>query len=83
MLIEFNKKPNFYDDLKNKLYDDEFEDIVRYNFTPIEICGEKYILTSSKNLEGYLMDYNKNVHIKVKINTFPHQTTVCLLSLRM
>lgn len=67
MLIEFNKKKNFYDDLKNKLYDEEFEDIVRYNFTPIEICGEKYILTSSKNLEGYLMDYNKNICVKLYI----------------
>lgn len=67
MLIEFNKKQNFYDDLKNKLYDEEFKNIVRYNFTPIEICGEKYILTSSKNLEGYLMDYNKNVWIKLYI----------------
>lgn len=70
MLIEFNKKQNFYDDLKNKLYDIKSSNIVRYNFTPIEICGEKYILTSSKNLEGYLMDYDKNVKIKlyIKIN---------------
>lgn len=67
MLIEFNKKQNYYDDLKNKLYDEEFKNIVRYNFTPIEICGEKYILTSSKNLEGYLMDYNKNVWVKLYI----------------
>ena len=70
MLIEFNKKQNFYDDLKNKLYGTEFNDKLCYNFTPIEIYGVKYILTSSKNLEGYLMDYNKNVKIKlyIKIN---------------
>lgn len=67
MIIEFNKRSNFYDDLKKKLYNSEFEEIVRYNFIPIKIYGEKYILTSSKNLEGYLMDYNKDVKVKLYI----------------
>jgi hypothetical protein len=67
MIIEFNKKSNFYDDLASELYKINRSNIILYNFTPVEICGENYILTSSKNLEGYLMDYNKDVDIKIHI----------------
>lgn len=67
MIIEFNKKRNLYDDISNKLYNTEFNKKICYNFTPIEIYEQKYILTSSKNLEGYLMDYNKDVKVKLYI----------------
>ena len=67
MIIEFNKKSNFYDDLASELYKINCSNTILYNFTPVEICGENYILTSSKNLEGYLMDYNKDVDIKIHI----------------
>lgn len=85
MIIEFNKRSNFYDDLKKKLYNSEFEEIVRYNFIPIKIYGEKYILTSSKNLEGYLMDYNKDVKVKlyIKDNYSDNDNTIECISLRL
>lgn len=67
MIIEFSKKNNFYDDLRNKLYDVEFKEKIYYNFIPIKIHGVNYLLTSSKNLEGYFMDYNKNVKVKLYI----------------
>lgn len=85
MIIEFNKRSNFYDDLKKKLYNNEFEEIVRYNFIPIKIHGEKYILTSSKNLEGYLMDYNKDVKVKlyIKDNHSDNNNNIECISLQL
>jgi hypothetical protein len=67
MIIEFNKKKNFYDDLVNKLYECEFDKNICYNFVPVKICNEYYILTSSKNLDGYLIDYKDNIDIKLYI----------------
>jgi len=67
MIIEIVKQSNSYDNLTNKLYNKECPNTIIYNFIPVEINGEKYILTSSKNLEGYLMDYNKDVDIKIHI----------------
>ena len=89
MLIEFNIRKNFFDDLEKKIYGiepnndcdgneaneaneeneaneaNEANEII-YNFIPIKILGEYYILTSLKKLEGYLMDY-KNFKAKIYI----------------
>lgn len=67
MIIEFNKKHNFYDDLKNDLYKEDFEKEVCYNFVPVEIYGVKYILTCSVDLDGYLTEYKNNVPINIYI----------------
>lgn len=69
MIIEFKKCKNFYDEFKNDIYknmicDDVF---VRYNFVPIEIYGEKYIITNTHNLEGYFYDYNKDIPVNIYI----------------
>lgn len=67
MLIEFNKKSNFYDDLENQLYGSDMINSILYNFTPVKILGECFIMTSLKNLEGYLLDYRENITIKLYI----------------
>lgn len=67
MIIEFNKKQNFYDDLENDLYGTIFEKTICYNFIPVEIFGVKYILTSSYDLNGYLTEYNNNIPLNIYI----------------
>ena len=67
MIIEFNKKTNFYDELTTKLYAREIDNVIYNNFIPIKINDEHYILTSSKNLEGYLIDYKDNINVKLYI----------------
>ena len=67
MIIEFTKRKNFYDDLETELYGMDAVMTMCYNFTPVEIFDEHYILTSAKNLEGYLMDYKNNAKIKLYI----------------
>ena len=68
MLIEFIKKPNFYDDIETRLYGTEYNDKIIYNFIPVKILNEYYILTSLKNLEGYLMDYRENIEVNLYLN---------------
>ena len=68
MIIEFTKKNNFYDKLINEIYDQKINKKICYNFIPIKICDEHYILTSSKNLEGYLIDYKDNISVNLYIN---------------
>ena len=69
MIIEFNKKSNFYDNLAYELYGCEINNVIYNNFIPIKLLDECYILTSSKNLEGYLIDYRDGVKIKLYIET--------------
>ena len=78
MLIEFNKKTNFYDNLENNLYGDgnkhkdkhenEIINQVIYNFIPVKILDGHYILTSLKNLESYLIDYREDIIVKIYIS---------------
>lgn len=68
MIVEFNKKHNLYDNLEKNLYGTKNFKNIHYNFTPVEINNEKYILSSSKNLEGYLMDYKNNIEIKIYLD---------------
>jgi len=65
MLIEFTKKSNIYDDFKTLLYDENYNNHIIYNFTPVKILNEYYILTSLANLEGYLLEYRNNIIIKL------------------
>jgi hypothetical protein len=67
MIIEFNKKSNFYDNLVSELYGCEINNTIYNNFIPIKLLDEYYILTSSKNLEGYLIDYRDGIKIKLYI----------------
>ena len=67
MIIEFNKKTNFYDDLESKIYGSDTTTTIMYNFIPVKILDEYYILTSLKNLEGYLLDYKENITVKLYI----------------
>lgn len=67
MIIEFNKKPNFYDDFKRDLSENDIVYQYRINFTPIRIYEQNYILTISKNVEGYLMDYRSGIEIIIYI----------------
>lgn len=69
MIIEFKKYKNFYDEFKNDIYKNTINDdvFVRYNFVPIEIYGEKYIITNTHNLEGYFYDYNNDIPVNIYI----------------
>lgn len=67
MIIEFNKKQNFYDDLENRFYGIEQSNTICYNFIPVKILDEHYILTSLKNLESYLLEYRQNINVKLYI----------------
>ena len=67
MIIEFIKKQNFYDDLTKELYGCEINKTIYNNFIPIIINNEHFILTSSKNLEGYLIDYKDDINVKIYI----------------
>jgi hypothetical protein len=67
MLIEFTKKKNFYDELEYKLYNNKKNQTIIYNFIPIKILQKNFILTSSKDLEGYLLDYKNNINVKLYI----------------
>ena len=68
MLIEFIKKDNFYDYLEYELLGNKTSKSIIYNFIPVKILGEYYILTCLKNLEGYLLDYKENINVKLYIN---------------
>lgn len=69
MLIEINKKSNIYDEINSQLYDNIRNNFsIIYNFIPVKICENYYILTSSVDLEGYLMDYRSHIKIKLFIN---------------
>jgi hypothetical protein len=68
MIIEFNKKQNFYDDLENKFYGIDSPSSVIYNFIPVKILDEYYILTSSKDIESYLIEYRQNITVKLYID---------------
>ena len=78
MIIKFIKQENFYDDLESELYGSTTIKTIYYNFTPIEINEQHYILTSSKNLEGYLMDYNNDVKIKLYIEDENNKNIMCI-----
>ena len=52
MLIEFIKKPNFYDDIETRLYGTEYNDKIIYNFIPVKILNEK-----SKNERVHLLEF--------------------------
>ena len=67
MIIEFNIKNNFYDDLENQFYGSNTNSCVMYNFIPVKILEEYYILTSLKNLECYLLEYKENITVKLYI----------------
>lgn len=67
MIIEFNKSNNYYDKLSNLLYNNNTNNVIYNNFIPIIINNEHFILTSSKNIEGYLIEYNINAHVKLYI----------------
>ena len=67
MIIEFNKKRNFYDDLTHELYNSDITNTIYNNFIPIKLLDEYYILTSAKNLEGYLVDYRNGINVKLYI----------------
>ena len=67
MIIEFNIKNNFYDDLENQFYGSNPNSCVMYNFIPVKILEEYYILTSLKNLECYLLEYKENITVKLYI----------------
>ena len=68
MLIEFIKKDNFYDNLEFDLFGNKLSKSIIYNFIPVKILEEYYILTCLKNLEGYLLDYKENINVKLYIN---------------
>ena len=68
MLIEFIKKDNFYDNLEYNFFENKTSKSIIYNFIPVKILGEYYILTCLKNLEGYLLDYKENINVKLYIN---------------
>jgi hypothetical protein len=51
--------------------------VIRYNFIPIDILNEKYVLTCSKNLEGYLIENKKNVKVKLYIGQ-PEKDIECV-----
>ena len=78
MIIEFNKKKNFYDYLTIKLYKSEISNTICNNFIPIIINEEHFILTSSKNLEGYLIDYRDNIGVKIYINNINEIGVECI-----
>ena len=68
MLIEFNVKPNLYQNLLRDLYEIEIENKIIYNFIPIKFNDNYFILTSSIDLDGYLMDYRENILVKLYLN---------------
>jgi hypothetical protein len=68
MLIQFNKKKNLYDELDERLYGNVQSFSVIYNFIPIEISKQKFILTSLKELEGYLVDYRNGIKVQIHLS---------------
>ena len=65
MLIEFIIKKNFYDDLEEKLYKQKNLNSIVYNFIPIIINNNYFIITCLSKLESYLLDYREDVKVKL------------------
>lgn len=68
MLIEFKIKNNLYEKLENAFYGTEISNPIIYNFVPVKVFNEHWILTCSKNLEGYLIEYRENIRARLYFN---------------
>lgn len=63
MLIKFILHNNLYQDLEQKLYNSHVSKSITYGFIPVKILNQFWILTCLNGLEGFLMEYRKNINI--------------------
>ena len=68
MLIEISKKPNLYDDIYNSIYHDKNHFLLINNFIPVKFDNNHYIMSSSKDVESFLLEYRKNIDINLYYN---------------